>query len=471
MNPVLTLQIPSLSTHSHSHSSSSTNSIQTSRFNRVVPQHQAVCSLCFIRSPPHPNSVLLPNGPDICGVSSDDHRSSTLGVRNDEGDGSLEEFDYSFASCQNLIRGDHPVGSPPRDAEACVILSVCRLASCHPDGRALLWDLGQRQILAEFGSPQRQQGLRVRRLDDRSSPDNNNLVYQTRDPKGTVTIHDPESEMAIVTTWETRSRTFCAASPCLGYPNLIALPSEQEAYVTIRDNRVSPHSQPAFFFHGSGIHDVEHSKMYGMVMSLGMQSSGARQMVVCGMENGSLVLHDLLMVSRTVPSERPPSCVSEISLGADPVLSLDLAPSRSTKGDDALVAVAGLAGEAVEIENAAETEKGRVAFIKAVRDDQRWIMRQRARVGIGVDGKASKGMSGVSICRFRPDGRLFAAGGWDRRLRIYRRNSDATPLAILRGHSGSVDAMDWAPGASSSGFIATGGSDGLVIIWRCFNTE
>jgi WD40 repeat protein len=75
---------------------------------------------------------------------------------------------------------------------------------------------------------------------------------------------------------------------------------------------------------------------------------------------------------------------------------------------------------------------------------------------------------GVAICRFRPDGRMFAIGGWDKRLRIYDRTVPDRQLAILRGHGDSVTATDWAADATESGLLATGSSDGQVHIWRCF---
>ena len=68
---------------------------------------------------------------------------------------------------------------------------------------------------------------------------------------------------------------------------------------------------------------------------------------------------------------------------------------------------------------------------------------------------------------FRPDGRVFAVGGWDHRLRIFGRTS-SKPFAILRGHQESVTAMDWTGNAAFSGLLATGAGDGKVCIWRVF---
>ncbi len=80
---------------------------------------------------------------------------------------------------------------------------------------------------------------------------------------------------------------------------------------------------------------------------------------------------------------------------------------------------------------------------------------------------SSGGKVGVSTCRFRPDGRVLAVGGWDHRLRIFGRTS-SKPLAILRGHESSVTAADWANNAATSGLLATGAGDGKICIYRVF---
>ena len=85
------------------------------------------------------------------------------------------------------------------------------------------------------------------------------------------------------------------------------------------------------------------------------------------------------------------------------------------------------------------------------------------------NNEVAGGKPGVALCRFRPgDGRIFAVGGWDKRLRIFDRSAAAksAPLAILRGHIQSVNAMDWAPDAAESGLLATGASDGRIYVWR-----
>jgi len=66
---------------------------------------------------------------------------------------------------------------------------------------------------------------------------------------------------------------------------------------------------------------------------------------------------------------------------------------------------------------------------------------------------------------------VFGVGGWDRRVRIYDRMGEATPLAILKGHEDSVTAFDWAPDSQRTGFLASGAGDGRIYIWRCFPSQ
>ncbi|KAL7574809.1 hypothetical protein ACA910_010653 [Epithemia clementina (nom. ined.)] len=454
--PLLTLQIPSSSTHIHSE-------VRQSQKNPNVDRPNAIGSLSFIEQSAQLDSNL---------VSPKDPRAK---------DSIIDENVFVFSSCQQIFLENDDWGASDARANAARFeLSGRKLASCHADGRAYIWDLGKQQIIGEFGSTQRMLGFCLRRLAGEQSFDRNYMIYQTRDALGTVTLHDAAREMAVATRWETKSRTFCAISPCLGDSNLIAMPSHLETHISIRDVRVAPQGKPVFHFHGAGIDVAQNPNSCGMVTSVAMNScpdgTGRRHMVACGMENGDLVLHDLLMMSNSGVADRSVN-FSAISVGTDPILSVDLAPSSSsTKGVSALVAVAGLAGDAFEIENSIESQKGRIAVFKATHqnDDETlpgWNLRQRARIGIGQDIKARRRMAGVSICRFRSDGRLFAAGGWDRRLRIYDRSGDAAPVALLKGHTASVDAMDWAPDADVSGLIATGASDGTMHVWRCFNKD
>jgi len=138
------------------------------------------------------------------------------------------------------------------------------------------------------------------------------------------------------------------------------------------------------------------------------------------------------------------------------------------------VAVGGCAGDADELSELPEQEQGTISTIKVkLADDSSADASKSSTMKATIRSKthtcsiSSGGKVGVSVCRFRPDGRMYAVGGWDHRLRLFGRTS-SKPLAILRGHEASVTAVDWADNAALSGLLATGAGDGRICVWRAF---
>lgn len=384
--------------------------------------------------------------------------------------------------CRDLMkeekRRDDDVTADARQSAASLTLSGMRLVSCHSNGDAFVWDLGRRRIVSDF-CERRGQGMALRRLGGPST----NILYQTRDPIGTISIHNVEKN-SVVTTFETHSLSFCTAAPCTGNQSLIVIPTEHRCYAAVRDIRIPPEAAPIVRFHGAGLDDGENEDKHGMVMSLAMSEANEncqRPVVSCGMESGSVFFHDLRMsrspsdAKGAVEGSKHSQC--SIKLGKDPVLGIDLAPSTTTiETKRSFVSIAGLAGDAAELSELPLEERGTVAVVKASFDNDEIestsSARLRARVATckvgGTDEPFYGGKPGVGLCRFRPDGRVFAVGGWDRRVRIYDRTGKAAPLAILKGHEDSVTALDWAPDSQTTGFLATGAGDGRIYIWRCF---
>ena len=282
---------------------------------------------------------------------------------------------------------------------------------------------------------------------------------------------------------------------------MIALPTQHQSVAIIRDLRCDPTTNPSYRIDvGNDCNDsMAHSpRNYGMLTSLGLMNvqEKSQQLVLgCGMEDGSALFYDLR--SQGSPwsvldnSAEEVGCLPEeisyfmcqIKLGNDPVLSLDLSRSYSNgKGNQSLVSVAGCAGDADEMSELPEQDQGTVSTIKIkIANDLTNIdrelepsppntascMKASIRTKTRTCSKESGGKIGVSICRFRPDGRMFAIGGWDRRLRLFDRAS-SKPLAILQGHDDTVTAVDWAENASTTGMLATGAGDGRICIYRVF---
>lgn len=395
-------------------------------------------------------------------------------------------------------------------------LSGALLASCHVDGSCKLWDLATRRCKVNdifSDCPRGAPGLAIRRLGVGNADWSNEFLYQTRDHLGTVTLHDLNRPCTPLLQIHTRSSTFCAISPCHigveppvegasigGHRHLVALPTEEHSVAIVRDLRCDPRGNPAWRVSvGDEYINYGTRRKYGMLTSLALCLQERTNTVVlgCGMENGSALFYDLGAIGRgrhpwwaengneevndpstSIETACDPRFMCSTSLGKEPVLCIDLVSSRSAEQcpaevfvpSSSMVAVAGCAGDADALSELPEKEQGTVSTIKVkLADDlpDGSFMRASIRSKARTCSIESGGKIGVSISRFRPDGRIFAVGGWDHRLRLFSRTS-SKPLAILRGHEDSVTAIDWANNAALSGLLATGAGDGRICLWRVF---
>jgi WD40 repeat protein len=182
--------------------------------------------------------------------------------------------------------------------------------------------------------------------------------------------------------------------------------------------------------------------------------------------------------------------------------------------------VAGWAADAIEAGQLAEDERGTLSIFSSSssiqknsaddsngeqqegREEERKEGREGGRkldevqrfqpcsVGEGSSGgKPGVGCVAVRHEREGVPARLFAVGGWDKRIRIYgfssskkgeRKAKDGGKVkGILKGHEGSVNALEWAPasakdeeGSSSSGdngmLLASAGEDCKICIWSLY---
>ena len=515
-------------------------------------QPKAISAVCFLPSQQEPLFDEENSHDDHDEQDDDAASSSSSSSSSSTASSSDEEYDPTYSSCAQRVTA----GSPSAAVVSRRSLAGRTVVACQPNGVLRIWDIHQQRLVQSIDTG-RPLGLTLRRLADDDKDNQNSpvspILFQTRNPPlGTVSIHDPQrSDWPVINQWQTRSLTFCAAVPCRHDPHLVILPSslekEQAHAVQIYDIRASPREAPAYSF-AAAVANKDHTQKCGMLMSLASLKSSRhdsllhdqdnnndndnnnnhRLLVACGMENGHVHVHDLAMMSSSssVSSSvrsfvgTSTSSSSSISLGTDPVLSLDISQSSSNNImsstttrptttnsihnnnhdttntntiSSSFVMVAGLGGDSAELEQLDQSHRGRVAVVKGQQehlahdhnaasghgdtDDNSshvspWKLRIRARVGMGQESPTVHKKAGVSVVRWRPgDGRLLAIGGWDRRVRIYDRKG-STPLAVLKGHhEGSVDSLDWAPDAASSGLLATGSSDGVVNVWKCFGSE
>ena len=74
------------------------------------------------------------------------------------------------------------------------------------------------------------------------------------------------------------------------------------------------------------------------------------------------------------------------------------------------------------------------------------------------------GSGGISSLALRPDGKLLAAGGWDRRVRVWQARK-WKPLAVLKQHTNTVNAVDF---SMCSRWLASAANDRTVALWSLF---
>jgi hypothetical protein len=430
------------------------------------------------------------------------------------------------------------------------------VTSQREEGTALLWDLQrQRQIstirntnhnIDNNNNHHKNKALCVRRTDNPSR-----ILFQTRRSSGggggsIIALHSLEqqsssSSTSVLRTYSTESFGFCEAAPCIGNQHLAVLPygdNNNQSFqvvdhraseavctidtttITVKKNDEGHHHHAAAAAAGAGA---------GMITSLAMiqvdNNNNNELLVGCGMENGTVVFHNITTTrgrggcSSQVYSLLGNSNNNNSNSNKDPVLTLDMTPSSqhtignngnlleeeedaslssSSSSLSSVLVAAGMAGDAVELRELSPQEQARVVVFKANcrynnpqphDDSSPWTFQERGRLSTcRLDNQPSQGgKPGVGIVRFRPDdGRILAVGGWDHRVRLFERNhhhhhhrggggGGCRPLAILKGgnNGSSISALDWAPdAASSSGLLASASSSddivNVVHIWKCY---
>lgn len=90
---------------------------------------------------------------------------------------------------------------------------------------------------------------------------------------------------------------------------------------------------------------------------------------------------------------------------------------------------------------------------------------------------------GAADLRIRPDEKLFVVGGWDHRVRAFsfggrgkKKPPACTPLAVLKCHAESAQALAFAGGGTGGGggvpfLLASGGKDARIALWDLYPPE
>lgn len=334
------------------------------------------------------------------------------------------------------------------------------LLSCDSseEGCLTLWNIDSRRIITKLNCKSGSDenginnggGLFVGRF----STCSDKFIYQQRNG---LSVYDIEA-MQKVSFVETDTLGFCQATTC---DNLVIFPDSlpnRSSSFNIWDHRCDQSTVKKFAAFGE-----DTDEKYGMLSSLSAVIHGNNLDVACGTESGAILYHSLTYSPTTVGVA---SSVSALSVGIDPVLGIDLVPSGDD-GSSSAVGVAGVAGDAIEIAQKIKPEdRGTIVTfkVKPTYDGSqiKSTLKMRQRINTcEVGSMAAGGKPGVACCKFRNDGRIFATGGWDRRIRVFSRSGKS--LAILKGHSDSVTCLDWNPWIHH--MLATGSADSRISLW------
>ena len=158
--------------------------------------------------------------------------------------------------------------------------------------------------------------------------------------------------------------------------------------------------------------------------------------LLAGWEDGSLQLFDLRGGGG---SGGGGAAAAARKLHSQPLLSIDVDPAGAT-------AVSGAADCALCVASLAGGEVG-----------------APTRLDIPVTSEAS-GSGGVASLAVRPDRKLLAAGGWDKRVRLWQWKR-WKPLAVLKQHTETVTAVHF---SADSRWLASASNDRTIALWDVY---
>ncbi|ODQ55322.1 WD40 repeat-like protein [Saitoella complicata NRRL Y-17804] len=77
--------------------------------------------------------------------------------------------------------------------------------------------------------------------------------------------------------------------------------------------------------------------------------------------------------------------------------------------------------------------------------------------------------SGLQALDIRDDGEIFATGGWDGKIRIWRRKGkEPKQLAVLKWHKESIYAVAFGRGGQGKNWVGVGSKDGKISLWEVY---
>ena len=158
-------------------------------------------------------------------------------------------------------------------------------------------------------------------------------------------------------------------------------------------------------------------------------------LLVSGWEDGSLQCFD--MRGGGAAAAHPPACRR---VHTEPLLSLDMGP----KEEHVLTGAADCSLQIVPLVDSAPGAPDASLAIPLTHEHT--------------------GMGGIASVCVRPDGKIFAAGGWDKRVRLWQWRK-WKPLAVLHQHTATVNAVCF---SDDSKCLASASTDCTIALWELF---
>lgn len=310
------------------------------------------------------------------------------------------------------------------------------LLSGSLDGKVNLWKLATRRPVVDFSAHNIEAGHGILKVD--SLGPGHDIVTQGRDGlihfwnvEHMKTTRMQQSENSSDVQVPSRSiftgaRHFCQfALPrwpdsTEGVSNTLLAPCDVQSRLQLWDVR-EPNP-------GANFDPVDPNKS-GMVMCCRLLDTSEHTcvpLVVAGYEDGSVCVYDMR------------SCVPLVreKLHSEPVLSCEIG----------INCVTGVSGSA---------------------DSDIYIWELNTSAGkLTITEKFTLQQPGVSAVEVRPDQKLFASGGWDSNVRLFRVKKPV-PLAVLSCHDETVTSLSFCPVPGSGSFCA-GSKDGRISVWSLF---
>lgn len=168
---------------------------------------------------------------------------------------------------------------------------------------------------------------------------------------------------------------------------------------------------------------------HGMCMCIRSFMLNGRFYVLCGYENGSILLWDCVNCST----------VSKLSCHNEPVMCLDFDENHKQSG---------VSGSA---------------------EDHLLVWKLDDKLNLLVKEKIKLTNPGVSSIRIRPDGKIVIVGCWDSSVRLFSWRT-LKPLAVLQFHSGTINCLNFSTTAigKHKNVFAAGSKDKNISLWSLY---